>query len=459
MKAERVNLLNEKRIASVSMKKHSSVVYWMSREQRVKDNWGLIFASQLAIEKGLKLNVIFCLADNFLGATLRQYDFLLKGLAKVEKALKERNIPFVIKTGSPEISVLEFINETDAGYCVTDFDPLRIKREWTRKIIERIEIPLFEVDSHNIVPARFVSNKQEFGAYTIRPKIKKHLDYFLEEFPEDEIFPESNYSGMGVGNDYEKIVCKLEIDRTIKPVDSFSSGEDEALRILQRFLDKGIYSYDEKRNDPLSDSSSNLSPYLHFGQISSHRIALEINKLKIAENITASFLEELIIRKELSDNFCLYNENYDKFAGFQNWAQISLNKHRDDIRDYIYDLNKFEAAQTHDDLWNAAQNEMKFTGKMHGYLRMYWAKKILEWTDSPEKAMRIAIYLNDKYELDGRDPNGYTGIAWSIGGVHDRAWFEREVYGKIRYMNYNGCKKKFDVKAYINKFSDTYNKD
>ena len=173
------------------------------------------------------------------------------------------------------------------------------------------------------------------------------------------------------------------------------------------------------------------------------------HKSKLQKEDKDAFLEEMIIRRELSDNFCEYEPEYDQFEGFHAWSQKTLNEHRNDEREYIYPLGQFEAAETHDDLWNAAQNEMKITGKMHGYMRMYWAKKILEWTPSPEIAQQIAIDLNDKYELDGRDPNGYTGIAWSIGGIHDRAWFERPIFGKIRYMNYNGCKSKFDVMKYI----------
>ena len=160
-------------------------------------------------------------------------------------------------------------------------------------------------------------------------------------------------------------------------------------------------------------------------------------------------LEELIVRRELADNFTFYNTQYASFDGFPAWAKQSLNEHRKDKREYLYSLKQFEQAETHDPLWNAAQTQMINKGKMHGYMRMYWAKKILEWTPSPEEAMMIAIYLNDKYELDGRDPNGYAGIAWSIGGVHDRAWFDRPVYGKVRYMNYRGCESKFNVKEYI----------
>jgi deoxyribodipyrimidine photo-lyase len=212
-----------------------------------------------------------------------------------------------------------------------------------------------------------------------------------------------------------------------------------------------LQEYDEKRNDPTENSVSNLSPYLHFGQISAQRVALEVKKSQAKSEKKDSFLEELVVRRELSDNYCFYNEKYDQFEGFHPWAQKTLNEHRGDKREYLYSSEEFEEAKTHDDLWNAAQMEMVLRGKMHGYMRMYWAKKILEWTESPESALEIAIYLNDKYELDGRDSNGYTGIAWSVGGVHDRAWNERPVFGKIRYMSYNGCKRKFDIQSYIQK--------
>jgi deoxyribodipyrimidine photo-lyase len=199
----------------------------------------------------------------------------------------------------------------------------------------------------------------------------------------------------------------------------------------------------------VASGQSNLSPYLHFGQISAQRVALEVSSSSVEESPQQQFLEELIVRRELSDNFCYYNRNYDSIDGFPSWARTSLDKHAKDRRPYIYSLERFEHAETHDELWNAAQMEMIRTGKMHGYLRMYWAKKILEWTRNAADALKIAIFLNDRYELDGRDPNGYAGCAWSIGGVHDRAWFERPVFGKIRYMSYNGCKSKFDVESYI----------
>ncbi|MGE5438608.1 MAG: deoxyribodipyrimidine photolyase, partial [Bacteroidota bacterium] len=234
--------------------------------------------------------------------------------------------------------------------------------------------------------------------------------------------------------------------------DWLTPGEGEALRTLNVFIETKAALYTEERNNPNKNVQSNLSPYLHFGQIASQRVALNMGSFVTNPGITEAFLEELIVRKELADNFCCYNENYDSFDGFPEWAKYTLNEHRADPRECIYSLEEFEKAHTHDNLWNAAQIEMVTTGKMHGYLRMYWAKKILEWTTGPEEAMKIAVYLNDKYSLDGRDPNGYTGIAWSIGGVHDRGWGERKVYGKIRYMSQYGCRRKFDAKSYINKY-------
>ncbi len=217
------------------------------------------------------------------------------------------------------------------------------------------------------------------------------------------------------------------------------------------FLSQKLAAYNERRNDPTLDGQSDLSPYLHFGQVSAQKLAWEVRRRALDTPSGDAFLEELIVRRELSDNFCLYNEKYDSFEGFPAWAQKSLNAHRGDKREFLYSPKQFENAATHDELWNACQREMVQRGKMHGYMRMYWAKKILEWSASPEEALATAIDLNDRYELDGRDPNGYAGVAWSIGGVHDRAWFERPVYGQIRYMNANGCKAKFDVASYLRK--------
>jgi len=442
-------MINQKRIRLLQKGNETNgpVVYWMSRDQRVHDNWALLYAQQLALENKKPLAVLFNLVPDFLEATIRQLGFMLKGLEEVDLELLKYNIPFFLLSGKPEEEILGLLKKINASILVSDFDPLKIKRIWKRDVARKISIPFYEVDAHNIVPALYVSDKLEFAAYTIRPKINKALVEFMDEFPPLKKMNKNEISSNKI--DWNQKDKSLKVNRDVKEVNWIKPGEQAALKILKHFLEFKFEKYNELRNNPAEDGQSNLSPYLHFGQISAQRIALEIQRLGGNPESEKSFLEELIIRRELSDNFCYYNKGYDSFEGFHDWAKTSLDEHRKDEREFIYSSEKFENAETHDDLWNAAQLEMVITGKMHGYMRMYWAKKILEWTKSPEDAMKIAIYLNDKYELDGRDPNGYTGIAWSIGGVHDRPWFERPVFGKIRYMNKNGAERKFDIRKYI----------
>ncbi len=433
------------------------VIYWMSREQRIDDNWGLLFSQQNALEANARLIIVFCLSGNFLNAQSGHYFFMLDNLKKcIERSFK-KNIPFYLLTGNPETEIVRIVKKSDAGMLVTDFDPLKIKTGWKKNIaksMEDLDVPFFEVDSHNIVPAWMISQKKEWGAYTLRPKIKKMIGNYIEDYPSLAVMPPGNISEEIKNPEINDcfVFLKKFFPKHHLP---FDSGEDEALKMLFHFMDKKLLSYDEDRNNPLKDASSNLSPYLHFGQISSLRVLLEINKRFESHNKSIeSFLEEIIVRKELSDNFCLYEKNYDNPEGFPEWGLKTLLLHENDKRSYIYGTEELEAAETHDDLWNAAQKEMMFTGKMHGYMRMYWAKKILEWSADSHSAQKNAIYLNDKYSLDGRDPSGYTGIAWSVGGVHDRPWKEREIFGKIRYMSYPGAKNKFDVKAYIEKINN-----
>ncbi|MDQ5987826.1 MAG: hypothetical protein CSYNP_03572 [Syntrophus sp. SKADARSKE-3] len=424
------------------------VVYWMSRDQRVKDNWALLWAQELALNAGMPLAVMFCLAPEFLKASCRQYAFMMAGLREVENNLAKKNIPFFLLAGAPETVAADWLVKQQVKEVVTDFDPLRIKKSWKKAVSQRVDSLIYEIDAHNVVPCWVASQKQEYGAYTIRPKIHRLLEEYLDAFPRLKIHHIPWREGAR-RNNWDEIERKLGVDRSIPKVDWIQPGEKEAHRALHSFVGHRLPRYEELRNDPGSDGQSNLSPYLHFGQLSAQRVALEVMKAEAPQYVKNTFLEELIVRRELSDNFCHYNPCYDKVSGFPEWARRTLDSHRRDPRKFIYSTEQFENAQTHDDLWNAAQMEMVKRGKMHGYMRMYWAKKILEWTKSPEIALETAIYLNDRYELDGRDPNGYTGIAWSIGGVHDRAWNEREVFGKIRYMSYNGCKSKFDIKKYI----------
>jgi deoxyribodipyrimidine photo-lyase len=442
--------MNERRIRLLQDGKeiNGPVIYWMSRDQRVHDNWALIFAQKLAIEKKIPLVVVFNLVPDFLEATIRQYGFMLKGLKEVESELGRYNIPFFLLQGSPRVEIPNLIKRNNVSTLVSDFDPLRIKRIWKKEVAKKIEIPFYEVDAHNIVPCLIASNKTEFGAYTIRPKIHKLLPEFLDEFSSIKKMKKVDSLTLDK-TDWKGVTASLKVNREAREVDWIKPGESAAALSLKDFLENSFEQYAEDRNDPNKNALSNLSPYLHFGQIPAQRVALNVQQFYQKNKSAEAFLEELIVRRELSDNFCYFNSKYDSFDGFHNWAKETLNKHRKDKREFVYSLEDFENANTHEDLWNAAQKELLVTGKMHGYMRMYWAKKILEWSKSPKEALRIAIYLNDKYELDGRDPNGYVGCVWSIGGVHDRAWMERPVFGKIRFMNRNGAARKFDVGAYI----------
>jgi deoxyribodipyrimidine photo-lyase len=428
--------------------KHGPVVYWMSRDQRAEDNWGLIYAQKEAVALKQPLLVVFVWTKSFLNARLRHYAFMAKGLLEVRQRLEGLNIPLHVVNGNPESVIPAYLNRQKAGMLIADFHVLREGKSWHEKVAQKIDTAFLEVDAHNIIPVWETSQKAEYGAYTIRPKINRLLTDYLIEYPHLEKHPYPYIPSEGE-EDLSKIT--LGILERHNCASTEQGGSKAAWEKLQTFIREGLSEYG-RRNDPNVPATSRLSPYLHFGQISAQRIALEINK---TQNINRSeFLEELIVRRELADNFCYYNENYDKVAGFPAWAKATLAAHAGDLREYIYNESELEAGATHDPLWNAAQREMVVFGSMPGYLRMYWAKKILEWSESPEEAMATAIYLNDSYLTDGRDPNGYTGIAWSIGGVHDRPWGERNIFGKIRFMSYNGAKRKFNVDQYIQRIAE-----
>ncbi len=445
MKPERVRLLK------IGRKRDAPVVYWMSRDQRVRDNWALNFAQELAVKDSVPLAVAFTLAPSYLGATKQQYLFMLKGLEELSASLNLLGIPFFLLKGDPSAKIIDFVKEYRVGILVTDFDPLKEKRVWKSRAAEGVDAHVYEVDAHNVVPCWAASTKQEYGAYTLRPKLHRYLPVYFEEYP--EVAPHNvPWRGESDGFSIEETMNWLEPDGAVTDVRWIKPGETCAIDALQSFLAIGLSGYALHRNNPLEGGQSDLSPYLHFGQLSAQRVALSIIGCRCHKPSADAFLEELLVRRELSDNFCCYNQNYDSFQGFPQWARKSLDSHRGDRREYVYNLQELEAAKTHDALWNAAQREMMERGKMHGYMRMYWAKKILEWSETPEEALRCSVLLNDRYELDGRDPNGYAGIAWSIGGVHDRAWKDRPIFGKVRYMSRKGMDAKFDTGAYISRY-------
>ncbi|MFP4364214.1 MAG: deoxyribodipyrimidine photo-lyase [Spirochaetia bacterium] len=425
-------------------------VYWMSRDQRIEDNWALVHAQNKAFEKRRALCIVFCFSPSFLEAGKRQYDFMLQGLKETAQQAQERNIGFNILIGVSADEVPRFLKEVDAAWCTADFSPLRISGKWQKAVGENASCPLTIVDAHNIVPCSVASNKQEYAAYTFRPKIHKKLDEYLTGFPEIKKHPYTANQQYSMDFDVlQKMVSEMPGP---DPVRGFHSGTTAAFQRLEAFLEEGYRDYSEKSNDPVNGAQSRLSPYLHFGQIAAQRIAIAVLSVREHFQSQEDFLEQLIVRKELSDNYCYYNPQYDSLENIPDWAKKTLSVHWKDEREYVYTKQELENGRTHDDIWNAAQIEMAKIGYMQGYIRMYWAKKILEWTHNPEEAFSLALELNNKYELDGRDPNGYVGVAWSIGGVHDRAWKERPIFGKIRYMSAKGCRRKFDMVEYTARF-------
>lgn len=450
---------NEKRsrcingIAAEPSGDYRGVSFWMFRDQRIDDNWALVCAQKFALKHKCPLYVTFFLMSHYSVAGTRQYDFMLKGLQQVEKQCKSLGIQFHLELGYAKDMIVEYCEENEVDLVIADFSPLRDPLHWLEeagKKLKKKNIPLYQVDAHNIVPVWVTSNKLEFAARTIRPKVHNNLKEFLTEIPAIEKHPyQPEQKAEPV--DWDAAWNHLRIDTGVAPVAWAKPGTLNGYRMLYEFITQRLKNYDSERNDPTKHGLSCLSPYYHFGQLSVQRVILCITDRKVkskASKAVDAYVEEAVVRRELSDNYCFYQPDYDNYEGAWDWAKQSTEKHRNDKREYVYTEEELRYGKTHDKLWNACQIQMLQEGKMHGYLRMYWAKKILEWTESVEDAIRIAIFLNDKYELDGRDPNGYVGIMWSMVGVHDRPWIERPIFGKIRYMNFNGCCRKFDVDRY-----------
>jgi deoxyribodipyrimidine photo-lyase len=440
------------------------VFYWMSRDQRVEDNWALLYAIELANKKGEQVAVVFNVVPEYMHAGARQFVFMLEGMALLEKALAKKNIPFFLTQGDPVAEIPALIELSNASAVVTDMSPLRIGRQWREKVCKALPAAtsMFMVDAHNIVPVWVASDKREYAARTIRNKINSKLPEYLVEFPEvpslSQEWPSSCKAQPSLKIDWKNLIERAkEKGASVPPVSWLHAGEDAGAKALESFLSKSRLSkYESKRNEPSVPSAlSGLSPYFHFGQLSPQRAALEASKLRrVATESVDAFLEESVVRRELSDNFCWYTKNYDSIDCAYDWAKETLDLHRNDVRDHLYTYEQLRDAKTHDPVWNAAQRELTVVGKQHGFIRMYWAKKILEWTESPEQAIDFAMKLNDTYSLDGRDPNGVVGVMWSVIGLHDQGWRERPVFGKIRYMGgtawkLGSGKKKFDLEAYI----------
>jgi len=444
---ERVRKLNER-----SIQKGRFILYWMQASQRAECNHALEYAIRQANQQKLPVATLFVLTDGFPEANLRHYTFMLEGLKEFKGRLEERGVSFLVLRGSPDKEVVKM--SLQASMVITDCGYLRIQREWRKEVAEKSPCPVVQVETDVVVPVEEACPKEAYSAAVLRLKINSHLRKYLVPLSEtsaNHSLRNQDFSGVDLRKTIPSILSPLPIDRTVKPVSHFRGGASEAKSLLEDFIAHKLKDYGELRSDPSLDCVSHMSPYLHFGQISPLYIALQVQKaVRIPVKTREAYLEELIVRRELAMNFAHYNPAYDSFQAIPDWAKRTLKAHQRDKREYIYSQNELEEAKTHDPYWNAAQREMVLTGKMHNYMRMYWGKKILEWSTDPEEAFRIAVYLNNKYELDGRDPNSFAGLAWCFG-KHDRPWGERKIFGQVRYMNDAGLRRKFKIDDYVKK--------
>ena len=443
---ERVRHLNE-----ADVRDGDYVLYWMQSSQRAEHNHALEYAVQRANDLGKRLLVAFGLADAYPEANLRHYAFMLEGLKDVQEALKERSIRMVVRKGSPDEVALDA--GKDASLIVTDRGYMRLQRRWREEVAREAGCLVTQVESDVVVPVEVASGKRETAARTLRPKINECLEDFLVGLTPTKIEKHSlNMRAEGIDlSDIEKVLDGMDLDRSVGALSHlYRGGTSEAKKMFRHFLEVKISDYDGHRNQPQTDDVSHMSKYLHFGHVSPIWLALEARSANTNKENIESFIEELIVRRELSMNFVLYTPDYDSYSCLPDWARKTLEEHKDDEREHTYTRKQLENSQTHDAYWNAAMKEMIHTGYMHNYMRMYWGKKILEWSNTPEHAYRTTLYLNNKYFLDGRDPNSFANVAW-IFGQHDRGWTEREVFGKVRYMSAGGLERKTKPEHYVEK--------
>lgn len=442
-------MIQQERI--VHLNRHTTVrgdfvLYWMQASQRARFNHALEFAVERANDLHLPIVVALCLIDDYPEANERHFVFMLEGLRETVRELRARNIETLVRRGAPSVQVPRMAAR--AALVVTDRGYLRHQKLWRAQVADRLQCQFIQVETDAVVPVESASPKAEYSAATLRPKMSRVLLRYLVPFQDSE--PVARPLSLDVESisleDVAAVSGTLNLDRSVPPVAGVCGGTAEAEGLLSTFLDSQLHLYEQDRNDPAIERSSGLSPYIHFGQISPLYIALRISDRE--GPAVEAFLEQLLVRRELSLNYVHYHAQYDSLSSLPAWARATLGDHATDIRPYLYDLDSLERGTTHDEYWNAAQLQMVRTGTMHNYMRMYWGKKLLEWSENPDQAFARAVHLNNRWQLDGRDPNSYASIAWCFG-MHDRPWQERPVFGKVRYMNARGLERKFDMQAYL----------
>jgi deoxyribodipyrimidine photo-lyase len=457
-----------KRLNDMPVQDGEFVLYWMQQSQRAHWNHALEYAISRSNKTDKPLIVVFGLTANYPEANLRHYLFMLEGLFDTMAELETRGIRMIILNNTPDRAALSAGRYASEIIC--DRGYTRIQKHWRSIVTKKSVCLLTQIESDVVVPVDTVSEKAEYAARTIRPKIHKNLSRFLIPVPKSSLKKRSlvfdisrlklknimaDNSQPVEDNKLNYIIHSLELDQSVPPVTRFfKGGFSQAKKRFDFFLQDSFHRYSQNSNQPQTDNTSCMSPYLHFGQVSPLYLALEIQKQffdstldRVFEN---GFLEELIVRRELAVNFIHFTPDYDTYECLPDWAKKTLKEHAKDLRPIKYTITELEQAQTHDPYWNAAMDEMKTTGFMHNYMRMYWGKKILEWSPSPRQAFENILQLNNKYFLDGRDANSFAGNAW-IFGKHDRAWKERNIFGKVRYMNAAGLERKCDITGYVRK--------
>ncbi len=448
---ERVTKLNDQDVNPSAR----YVLYWMQMFKRPDFNHAFNFAARKANELGIPLLVYEGLKYYYPWANDRLHTFILEGVNEKRETFRKRGVRYVFylqkDKESPKQTVARLAN--DAALVVTDDFPCFIIPKHNEAITARANVPVYAVDSNGIIPlSRF--EKEEYAAYTIRPKIHKMLPEYIASFKTIEVekkdtdfeveCPDTVFEDVEIPD----LVAECEIDHSVRPSQVYKGGRRAGLKRMREFVKDILPEYHETRNKPEIDGSSRLSAYLHFGYLSSLEVALAVRESKAPEEAKDAFLEELIVRRELSYNMTRFNPSYDSLDALHEWVQKTMREHVDDERQYIYTAEQLENGETHDELWNAIQRELRETGEVHNYVRMLWGKNVIAWTRNYEEAFGILEHLNNKYCLDGRNPNSYAGILWCFG-KHDRPWMERDVFGKIRYMTSNSTGKKFRSKDYI----------
>jgi deoxyribodipyrimidine photo-lyase len=447
---ERVHRLTPE---SVTAAKGRYVLYWMQQSQRVDHNHALEFAIQQANEQDLPVVVGFGLDPDDPEANARHFTFLLEGLQDVAQALQERRIGFVLRRGSPPEVALALGQE--AALIVTDGGYLRHQRQWREQVAREAERPVWVVETDLVVPIKQASDKAEHAARTLRPKLHRQFERFCIGLNPTE--PAHDGARLKVPSewpldDVPGLVSELGVDASVKPVSAlFRGGEDAAKQRFRAFLRESFEPYADHRNRPETSDVSHQSMSLHFGHVSPIWLIRQAREhRRKGGKPYEAFVEELLVRRELSFNFVYHEPHYDSVKCLPGWARETLQEHESDPREQLRTRAQLEAGKTDDRYWNAAMQEMRETGYMHNYMRMYWGKQFIAYSRNASQAYRALLAINNKFFLDGRDANSFANVAW-IFGRHDRGWTERPVFGKVRIMKASGLQRKCDPEAYVAK--------